>query len=311
MSRWRIAVVVALLVLPFAVLAGVGSYYLWTLRWGFWAWWPLARCMAAGYLLGLYWQRKKRLLRPAEFEVALHWTERDARAWKLVEAKAKAGADLPPAKLSEIAQYLATAQELAQELAAFYHPGAKDPVGNLTLPEVLAVVELSSHDLAEMVDRYLPGGHLMTINDWKRARQLTDWYGTASNLYWIAGALFDPIQTGLRFAASRVGLTEPWKALQQNLLLWFYTAYVHRLGNYLIELNSGRLRVGATRYRQLLDEVKPPSAPAGPAPPAPPPGEHAPAVTARPVTVTLFGQVKAGKSSLVNALLGERRALTD
>jgi predicted GTPase len=33
--------------------------------------------------------------------------------------------------------------------------------------------------------------------------------------------------------------------------------------------------------------------------------------SAREVTVTVFGQVKAGKSSLINALLGEQRAVTD
>ena len=39
------------------------------------------------------------------------------------------------------------------------------------MPEILAVVELAAHDLAEMVDRYLPGGHLLTIRDWQRAKK--------------------------------------------------------------------------------------------------------------------------------------------
>src|SRR5262249_19962714 len=76
---------------------------------------------------------------------------------------------------------------------------------------------------------------------------------------------------------------------------------VHRLGTYLIDLNSGRLRVGATRYRELL-------------------AAHAPGAAVAPkdgadqigqLTITLLGQVKAGKSSLINALLGEQRARTD
>src|SRR5205085_1544045 len=93
---------------------------------------------------------------------------------------------------------------------------------------------------------------------------------------------------------------EPFRVLQENLLLWFYTAYVHRLGTYLIELNSGRLRVGATRYRTQVEKYTAPAA-AG----------ADPAEDVRQVTVTLLGQVKAGKSSLVNALLGEQRARTD
>jgi predicted GTPase len=308
MSRWRIIVVAALLIVPVLVLAGVGSYFLWARGWGFYAWWPLAACMAAGYLLGWYWQHKQRLLRPPDFEAPAHWAERDEQAWKLVEARAKAAASLPAARLGEMSFYLTTAQEMAQELAGFYHPGATDPVGNLTVPEVLAVVELASGDLAVMVDQYLPGGHLLTINNWRRARQIGEWYQSASNLWWAVSALFNPVETGVRYTASRFGLSGPWQMLQQNLILWFYTAFVHRVGTYLIDLNSGRLRIGAGRYRALVKGLTRPADGAGL--PAQPDADQAVDEVAR-VTVTLLGQVKAGKSSLINALLGEQRARTD
>ncbi|HZY90617.1 MAG TPA: hypothetical protein VFE78_37690, partial [Gemmataceae bacterium] len=219
MSRWRVALVICLLVLPFTLLAAVGSYDLWTHHWWFWAWWPLAGSMAAGYLLAWYWQRKRRLLHPPDFEPPEHWTERDAGAWKLVEARARAAEGGDPARLSEIAHFVTTAQEMAVELAAFYHPGATDPVSNLTIPEILAVVELAAHDMTELVDRYLPGGHLLTVREWRRARQAIDWYPTASNLYWAVAALFSPLNTGLRYAASQVGLSEPFRQLQENLIL--------------------------------------------------------------------------------------------
>ena len=53
----------------------------------------------------------------------------------------------------------------------------------------------------------------------------------------------------MRYVAVQAGMNRPWQMLQENLLVWFFTAYVHRLGTYLIDLNSGRLRVGAERYR--------------------------------------------------------------
>ena len=109
-------------------------------------------------------------------------TERDLEAWKLVEARAKGGGQIHPDKLSELQHYVNTGQAMALELARFYHPKAKDPIGSLTIPEILAVVELASHDLAEMVDQYLPGGHLLSIRDWQRARQAADWYRVASYL---------------------------------------------------------------------------------------------------------------------------------
>jgi hypothetical protein len=81
-------------------------------------------------------------------------------------------------------------------------------------------------------------------------------------------------------------------------------------------LNSGRLRVGAGRYRQLVRQRAPDGQPGG-AVPSPAEAEGArpletdAADEVRRVTITLMGQVKVGKSSLINALLGEQRARTD
>jgi predicted GTPase len=321
MSRWRIVLVLVLIGVPFTGLSLIGTYYLWETHLGFLSWWPMAACMALGYLLGWYWQRKQQLLRPVDYTGPLHWTDRDQQAMRLVEARAKAGAQLTPEQLSDLTFYLKTAEETALELARFYHPGAQDPVGSLTIPEVLAVVELAAHDMAERVDKYLPGGHLLTIKDWMRAKQMADWAPAASNAYWIVSALFDPLSAGLRFVASRLGMTTSSQQLQRYLLLWFYTLYVERVGTYLIEVNSGRLRIGAERYRELLagrpigrraPAAEAPTDGAAAASAAAPPAPAADAADdVRRVTVTLLGQVKMGKSSLINALLGEQRARTD
>jgi predicted GTPase len=303
MSRWRRGRVLQLIAAPLLFLAGLGSYYLWEKHWSFAAWWPMFACWAVAYVLGWYWARKQSLLPPPDFNPPVASTDRDRQAWQLVAERAKQASQLPPDKLLELQFYVSTAQEMALELARSYHPGAIDPIGKLTIPEILAVVELAAHDLSELVDQYLPGGHLLTFNHLRQARRAADWYQTANKLYWIVAALFSPVQTGLRYAASQVGISRPWQLLQQNLLLWFYSAYVHRLGAYLIELNSGRLRVGVRRYRELVQGQSRD-------------GQTAPldaGVTepVQPVTITIMGQVKAGKSSFINALLGEQQAQTD
>jgi predicted GTPase len=305
MSRWRIAVVLGLVVLPVLFLAAVGSYHLWQAGLSLLVWWPMMACVALGYLLGAYWQRRRKLLHPVDLTPPTHATERDKRAWELIEARGRAASQLDGDKLSNPEHYLKTAEELARELAAFYYPRSEDLIGALTVPEILAVVELAAHDLSEMVDRYLPGGHLLTIRDWQRAKKAADWYQSVSNVYWAISAVFSPLTTGMRYGMSRIGLSGPLKLLQQNLLLWFYTAFLQRLGTYLIELYSGRLRVGARRWRELVlgEKATPPAALED--------GEVAVPEAARHVTFTLLGQVKAGKSSLANALLGERRAQTD
>ncbi|MFL5245850.1 MAG: GTPase [Gemmataceae bacterium] len=300
MSRWRIALVAGLILIPFLCLAGVGSYYLWSLGFGWLVWTFFAGCLAVGYGLGWYWQHKRQLLHPLSFSPLPQWTLRDREAWKLVEARAQAAAKFDPDRFSDLNLYVDTAREMTQEMARLYNPGAADPLALLTLPEMLTVIELAAQDLAEMVDRYLPGGHLLTLRDWRRARQAMDWYQTANNIYWLISAAFSPLTTGLRYAASQVGLSTPLRMLQNNLLLWFYSAYVHRLGTYLVELNSGRLRVGARRYRELTGKELDISA-----------NGKDEADEIKAITITILGQVKAGKSSFVNALLGEQRAKTD
>jgi predicted GTPase len=308
MRAWRLIVLASLITAPVVFLAGFGAYELWWTGWSSWAWWPMTACIALAYFLGWHWQRSKRLLQ-VDFTSSLHWTERDRQAWLLVEARAKAATKLSADQLSAVPFYLTTAQELAVELARFYHPGAADPIGSLTIPEMLAVVELAAHDLAQMVDQYLPAGHLLTVNNWRQAKQVSDWYQAANSVYWLIAGVFNPVGTGVRYLASEAGLSRPLQLLQGNLLIWFYTAYVHRLGTYLIDLNSGRLRVGATRYRQLMQQHT--GQPSSPVRDGAPPAELDAADLVHRVTITILGQVNAGKSSLVNALLGERLAHTD
>jgi predicted GTPase len=313
MSRWRVLLVALLITVPFLVLAGLGSYFLWREGWGWIFWWPMAACLILGYVLAWYWQKRRQLLRPVDSTPPADWTERDLEAWKLVQARAAQTGKIDLATLGSFQFYTDTAQDMALELARFYHPKAQDPISSLTVPEILAVVELAAHDLADIVDNYLPGGHLLTIRDWRRAKQASDWYPTASNLYWLVSALFSPVNTGVRYGISKLGMSRPFQLLQENLVAWFYTAYVHRLGTYLIDLHSGRLRVGARRFRELRGDAS--AEPASPSRTTAATGESSEAADAAEkvgtVTITIVGQVKSGKSSFINALLGEQQAATD
>jgi predicted GTPase len=312
MSRWRVLTVGLLVASPFLVLAGLGSCFLWKEGLGLLVWWPMAACVILGYLLAWYWQKRNQLLRPLAPEPPLEWTDRDRKAWELVRARMEGAAKLDQAKLQSLQFYVDTAQEMALEIARSYHPGADDPISFRTIPEILAVAELAAHDLAELVDTYLPGGHLLTLKDWRRFKQIGDWYRAANTVYWAVSALFSPLNTGMRYGVSWLGTSKPMQVLQQNLLAWFYSAYAHRLGTYLIELNSGRLKVGARRYAELRDALKDRGRLTADGPPVPAqeePGASSPAVPH--LLITVLGQVKSGKSSLINALLKEQRAATD
>jgi uncharacterized protein len=321
MTRVRILSLIVLVVLPIAFLIGVGAYHLWDTGWAFYAWWPMGLSLALAYILAWRWQRQIRA-RQAEAPPPMHWTDRDRLAWKSVEARVKAADSIADDKFGEPQFYFDVAQDMAKELSKVYRPDATDPIGIVTLPEILTVIELASHDLNELANKYVPGSHLMTVDHWRKARKAVDWYRHATNVYWLGSAVLDPIKTAARYVAAKYGMGRPLELFQQNVILWFYSAYVRELGFYLIELYSGRLKVGTSRYRELMKAHS--HEPGGPPVVVPPPdGTVGPPAADTPllepprppkpagVGIALIGQVKAGKSSLINALLGERKAATD
>ncbi len=299
MTRTRFLILAVLVVAPFLFLMGVGSYHLFVTGWTIIAWWPMAACLAAAYGLGWYWTHRRRKILPntgvdSPPEI---WTDRDAHAWTLVEKKAALVTRITADEMADPKRYADLAIDLSLEIARVYNPTAADPFGHLTLPEILTCAELVAHDLTTKVNTYLPGSHILTVNQWKQSRQVIDWGQRALNISWLARAVFNPVSTGIQYLASRAS-GAVFKEAQQNVMLWFHTAFVHQLGKHLIELNSGRLRVGAAKYREIMETAQ--NA-------ADEPGRMA----APSLTVAVIGQVKAGKSSLVNALLGEHKAATD
>lgn len=309
--RWRLIVLGILGAVPLVILVVLGVVWLWQLPWesrlavylGLLAFW------SATAILSWHWQIGGNLLPRPKPPDQFAYSDRDKEAWKLVLSRIEKAAQEDPQKFVAIQTYLDTGREMAQELARFYHPAAKDPVGKLTVLEVLAVIQLASEDLWELLDKKLPGSHLLTIDQWRALPKAAGWYRTVVPLYWAGSAILDPIGTLIRYTASRVGIGTFVDRLQKNVVLWFYTNFLLRLGHYLIEVNSGRLKIGARRYRELVAAARGLTGTDGQ--PAESQAEPEPAPRPIPMQITVLGRVKAGKSSLINALLGEQRAATD
>lgn len=309
--RLRVAIFLLLFLGPVLGMAALGSYYLWEHGWLLWSWLISAVCMVAAYGLGWYWTRNRSglvLPPPSQRQAQDYWTERDLQAWKIVQQYADASRKLRMDEIADHERYAADAQELALKIAQVYQPETSDPFSHLTLPEILTCGELLTQDLSHMVGRYVPGSHLVTIGTMTRmgkaANTASAWYPTARDAYFAFTALTDPVRAATQFLGTRVGMSPLFKELQQNVLTWFHALYVTELGRYLIELNSGRLKVGAKRYRELMG-TKPEDKDV-----ATPPATVARA-DADALKITVIGPVKAGKSSLVNAILGGQMAGTD
>jgi hypothetical protein len=114
----------------------------------------------------------------------------------------------------------------------------------------LTALELAADDLNRLC-RQVPGGDLVTPAHWKQAVQVAGYIQKANDIYSYLLPIVQPL-TGLPRLAARKFMVEPaWKNMQQNLLRWFYRAFVNRLGSHLIELYSHRLVIGAEQYRRL------------------------------------------------------------
>lgn len=307
LSKTRVAVLVGLFAAPWLFLIGAGGYHLWETGY-LWVWWVVLAVTALAYYLAYRWTRRSSLPDTAAAPPN-YWTDRDNRAWELVQAKAKGYDNVTPTLLTDPEHYNKLAIDLAGRVAEVYNPGGGSPVDHLTIPEILTCIELAAADLDELVRTYVPGAHLLKIRDFNRAKKAADWYKTGQNVYWAAATVFNPVEVGARWVASRYGLGSLLDKIQGNVLLWFHTAFVHQFGKHLIEMNSGRLRVGAKRYREILKAHQEPPAGGDEAPPVP--ADAPPAAAVKPIGLAVLGPVKAGKSSLVNALLGKQAATVD
>ena len=317
MSRLQLILIALLILLPIALFAGVGAWAIWQSGHLLWLSWTMPVCWGLAWVL-LRKARRVEVPLP-EFGSRVHWTPRDKAAAEIVEAEQKRiGDEATAEQLTSHTFFRDRTLDLATKVARHYHPKVAEPLDALSVVEVLAVVRLVAEDLEEWFDENVPGSHLVSIGQWRMLAKVPGWWRTASNAGWIASVVMNPFAGIARYAASKVFVDPVTKQVQNNVFGAFLMLYLRQVGFYLIELNSGRLRGGSARYRAAMAKLEggsrgvlqssrhSPSAEA-------PHSESAGYSEAEPVTVTIaiVGQVKAGKSSLANCLLGEQRAAVD
>lgn len=296
MKACRFWVLAALIVMPVAVLVVLGGWTLWSSGLFAWTWWVLPLCWGIAYLLA---QRLRRESIP--LQRGIHWTSRDDEAGHLIELHSRQIADLNTEQLTDPRFYLDSAIELAVKIARHYEPRAVDPVGSLRVPEVLAAAHLAIEDLEDWVRQTVPASHLLTIRQWRKLAQAPDWISKAQNVAWAISTVMNPVNI-FRFLVSKITTDPLANFVQANLLAAFYAAFIRQVGFYLIEMNSGRLRSGSERYRELIAELQQATTSAE---------QRVEVRDTAEITLAVTGQVKAGKSSVINLLLGNRQAQTD
>jgi len=249
--NWRAWVLVLLLVGPILAYIGFGSLWLYQRGWLVWvgSLWVLSG-IVFGYLAARWTKSQRQLLPPIDWDAPQTFARVDRDAWALVEAEANFGDTVSLEALTEFDLYIATGRRLAKTLADHYHPLSTDPIENVPVVDVLTALELAAEDLRHLC-RQVPGGDMLTPSHWKKAVTVAGYIQRANDIYSYLLPIFSPV-TGLARLGAQQWMVKPaWKDMQQNLLRWFFRAFVNRLGVHLIELYSGRLAIGAEQYRRL------------------------------------------------------------
>ena len=290
LKNWRSWVLLLLFFGPFLVYIGLG--FLWLKNQG-WVWVTVAGLfsLATGVIFTLLltrWTKSKAtFLPPLDWDSPQTFTDFDRKAWALVEAEAELGDSLAMEKLTSFDIYIDTGRRLALRLAAHYQPLSTDPIERVPVIELLTALELAAEDMSQLC-RQIPGGDLVTAADWKRAVVAANYFQKASDFYTYLLPIFNPITGVSRLASQHLMVKPAWKNMQQNLLRWFFRAYVNRLGTHLVELYSGRLVIGAVGYRKLTRKLHK--------------GGHSAEPAEAALTIALVGRKGAGKSSLLEEI---------
>ena len=235
------------------------------------------------------------------------WTQRDRDAASVVAAHRQRTAQAwESVDLTQPEFYVNSARELAADLARIYHPREADPLDALAVPEVLAAIRLAVDDLEAWVHRSIPRPRTWTIRRLRQAQAAAGFAPAASAAWYLLGAVRDPSAV-LRWGMSRSTSGPLKQAAARELTVTASAFYLSTLGGYLIELYAGRLRAGADAWREAFGPVQRRLAAAA---------IDAGGQTERPsnaptITIALVGQTSAGKSSLVNAIVGEAVAEVD
>ncbi len=300
----RLSIVAVCLVLPSLTLVPFGG--IWLFQHGYALYWVIGACLfvIAAFLFQLYLFKRLdiplRGPRPVELPedaAASTWTPRENEAWKAVLAVADT------VDLSHFASwqaFLGLGQQTIEAVAKSLHPEVKEPLWQFTVPEALTLVEQVSLQLKPMVIDNIPFGDRLTVGQVIRIYEWRSLIDIAQRGYdiWRMIRMLNPATAVTQELRERLS-NQMYRWGREELAKRLARGYVKEVGRAAIDLYGGRLRVEPEDLEAHLTEASERDRRA------------ASKVQAEPLRLLLGGQVNAGKSSLINALLNEIRAGSD
>lgn len=298
---WFSGGAMGLMVLPLLLLVPFGAFWLWQQGWLlFWVLASLVVTLTGS--AGLAWSKGRLRRSSSKPEQAAQaeavspasegWSEQDNTAWAEVVSLARTA---NPDLLTRQTQWLSSTRNVIEHVAKHYHPEQSAAIWQFTLPELFLLTERVSQRVRKVVLEQVPASHLVKMGQvvriWELKTRFEPAYRTAHGIYRLVRWV-NPISALVAEARGAL-MDQLLGSANQNVRQTLARIWVEEVGRAAIDLYSGRLALDAQHLDALLEAERQASVPPG------------------PVRILVAGQVNAGKSSLINALLQDGRAAVD
>lgn len=298
-------VVGVLVIAPYAVAMAAGAVWFYE-RSLLWYWIVLCGVTTLVTAVVARWLQRRRVS-PLLLGVEPNpvWPADGRAAWQSVASLAEEAKAAPP-PLDRVDLALAELGKLVQAVfgtvAAHFHPRSSQPLLEVTLPHVLHIVELAARDLRHEISTRVPLSHVLTLHDLERLPRLTALARRGYTLYRLVRLAVNPAAAVPRELIDQV-YTRYRDLSIDELSRWAIGYYVQKLGYYAIQLYSGQLVLSEEEFQRFSTrETARDTSQAQ---------RRTEERASEPLRLLVVGQVKAGKSSLINALFGETVAAVD
>lgn len=214
------------------------------------------------------------------------WGERDNQIWQAMN-------NLIDKQISEDCEWQALqahAYVLVAEVADQYHQGGASPRLSFTAPEFLLMVEEVSRRYRHFLQDHVPFAEKITLKRLQQGYALKDKVGYAKSAYDAYRLLRITTPTGWLSEARGFVLGKLFEEVSLDVQTKLKKTLLQEVASVAIDLYSGHFKledasVPASKGRE--DD------------------KRALAIAVEPLRIAVIGQVSAGKSSVINGLLGE------
>lgn len=299
MSIRFLSIIMAIFVLPFLIIMGLGGYWLWQHEWLYQAVGVLSANSVLIY--ALLRQRSQKIkfekTKPSIISPNPNWTDDGEKAWQALEAITERWKSEPDL-LSNSNKVVRLTNDVLITVAQQFHADSTYPILEFPLPYLLKLITLVCNDIQHDVLDKTPGSHAITVGDFLRAK---DTLNKLNNIkpFLDAGRLLFNWQ-GFALAKARdtligKGVNYVTDEISQRLV----SVYVNKLGYYAIQLYSGQMTLDDIVPTEVLTsysnaDIK----------------KQTDEKTIEPLRLLILGQVSSGKSSLINALFDDIKSAT-